>query len=134
MQEALNQALSGAYQSILTDENLASLSQVEAYLGGVFLPSAPAKPVSLMIIGRENSGERRTSRNIQNIALSNTLQPRLSTASNLLSGRAERVRSEQMSYRLQLEFQGHLWQEAPCPFFIDSPFRADYLFTEYLLP
>jgi hypothetical protein len=55
MQEATHQALSRAYQAILTDEALASLEQVETDLAGVFLPSAPANPVSLMIVGRETT-------------------------------------------------------------------------------
>ncbi|HCJ28146.1 MAG TPA: hypothetical protein DHV63_02290 [Pseudomonas sp.] len=55
MQEATHQALSSAYESILTDETLDCLSQVETNLAGVFLPSAPAKPVSLMIVGRETT-------------------------------------------------------------------------------
>lgn len=55
MQEATHQALSHAYQAILTDETVARLEPVEADLAGLFLPSAPAKPVSLMIVGRETT-------------------------------------------------------------------------------
>lgn len=55
MPEAIHEALSDAYQAILTDEALASLAEVEADLAGVFLPSAPLKPVSLMIVGRETT-------------------------------------------------------------------------------
>jgi len=55
MPEAIHEALSDAYQAILTDQALACLAEVEADLAGVFLPSAPLKPVSLMIVGRETT-------------------------------------------------------------------------------
>lgn len=55
MQEATHKALGRAYQAILTDEAIATLKQVETNLEGVFLPSAPANPVSLMIVGRETT-------------------------------------------------------------------------------
>ena len=118
MQNAANQALSSAYESILTDENLSSLSQVEAYLGEVFLPSAPAKPVSLMVIGRESSGSRRRFRKIQNIALSNTLQPRLSAppvTCSAAGGLTVFALNKSLTGRNR-SFKATLWQEAPCPF------------------
>ncbi|MEE1920857.1 hypothetical protein V0R50_03325 [Pseudomonas sp. 148P] len=64
MQEATHKALELAYQAILSDEAIARLEQVKTDREGVFLSSASANPVNLMIVGRETTswfgGSRKT--------------------------------------------------------------------------
>jgi len=95
LQNAANQALSSAYASILTDEALASLSQVEADLGGVFLPSAPAKPVSLMIIGRETTGWLRGFRKIHELTRADYIAASMTLHRELLNSPAGRSKFHQ---------------------------------------